>query len=74
MTAACSCRKRLRSRRTRHRSLSEDALASLVAKLEVNQAAASRPMPPRVLDAHVMKSKLLASHAAALAFLFASSG
>ena len=30
-------------------------------------------MPPRVLDAHVMKSKSLASHAAALALLFVAS-
>ena len=51
----------------------EDAQANLAAKLVVNHAAASRPMPPRVLAAHVIKSQFLASHAAALAFLFVAS-
>ena len=39
----------------------------------VNHAAASLPMPPRVLDAHVMKAKSLASHAAVLALLVVAS-
>ena len=56
MMVECTCRKRLRSPLTRHRSLSEDARANLASKLVVNHAAASLPMPPRVLAAHVMKS------------------
>ena len=56
MMAECCCRRRLRSLRTRHFSPSERARATLAAKPVVNHSAASRPMPPRVLAAHVMKS------------------
>ena len=73
MMVECTCRKRLRSLLTRHRSLSEDALAALMSKLELNHVAASCPMPPRVLAVHVIKSQFLASHAAALALLFVAS-
>ena len=46
---------------------------TLVVKLVLNHIAASCPMPPRVLAAHVIKSQFLASHAAALAFRFVAS-
>ena len=43
MIVECTCRKRLRSLLTRHRSLSEDALAALMSKLVLNHVAASCP-------------------------------
>ena len=54
MMVECTCRKRWRSPLIRHRSLSEDALAVLVAKLVLNHVAASCPMPPRVLRRPVL--------------------